>query len=96
MAAIAHIDKGMFRFSGNPLNLVQSIGQGVTIIWITVNAKAPTNQPPLDVAATLTLQPNSYRLWALPLLMHSTSGACTLQTFFIMPLLCKNAGAGLY
>lgn len=48
---------------------------------------APTNHPPRLVAATLTLHPNSYRLWALPLLMHSTAGSRWPLFFYLHQLL---------
>ena len=52
----------------------------VAVIGIAVQRLRPDHERPPRalVVATLTLTPNSYFLCALPLPMHSTSGACTL------------------
>jgi hypothetical protein len=76
MPPVVHVHKGMLGvFTGNPLDLPQSIFQCMTVIGVTVYGYG-TDKPPAQAgAATMTLQPNSYRLCALPLLMHSTCGS---------------------
>ena len=45
------------------------------------------SQPPRLVAAMLTLQPNSYFLWAFPLVIQTTLGPWTLYTLFLETVL---------
>ena len=66
--------------AGEPLDLFDLPGQGVAVIGIAGRVCMPrTSCPPGAcplVVATETLTPNSKRVLALPLPMHSTSGAC--------------------
>ena len=50
-----------------------------------VDFRRSINGPCLCVIARLTFTPNSYGLLALPLTMHSTSGACSAYS---LPLSC--------
>ncbi len=51
-------------------------------------------KPLRRVVAMLALTPNSYRRWALPLLIHSTSGACRLYKFVPALLLLRQQPPG--
>lgn len=47
------------------------------------NVRAPTMKPCAWVTTTAVFTPNSYSLRALPLPMHSTSGACMAYSLFL-------------
>ena len=63
----------------SPLHVERTVRIGLTCSALACS----TNWPPLGLVAgvaTETLQPNSYGARALPLPMHSTSGACSAYT----------------
>jgi hypothetical protein len=81
VAAVAAVDIGPLDFdAGDLLGLGNLGGQVWPSYGFPGRARAPrTNWPPgatALVVAIETFTPNSERAWALPLPMHSTSGAC--------------------
>ncbi len=83
MTAIAAVgdDLGQVRAELR-LDLRDDGRQGVAAIRVSVLAWAiarPSKR--WSMVAIETLTPNSWRRWAFPLPMHSTSGACTEYTF---------------
>jgi hypothetical protein len=56
--------------------------------------RMPTTKPSLSVVATVTFTPNSKGVRDLPLLMHSTSGACKAYSLSLRRLSSGVEGLG--
>jgi hypothetical protein len=60
---------------GDALDLLERILEGMAIIRITVKVFGSLKPTALAGGCHTILQPNSYRLCALPLLIQSTAGS---------------------
>jgi hypothetical protein len=80
VAPVAHVDVSVLGFDPAPRDdPIHRALERVAVIGIALQGLCrQRTHPPFELTARATLQPNSYRLCALPFEMHSTSGAWTL------------------